>query len=248
MNEPRPTQSQIIDAAPGVARIAGGMWWRAARWGAGSGAEHGARLARAAADPVLAAEVVSEIGHELREYARDLLGITELDERVAAADAAWQRGGVVERVSNGAVPETVGLRAQGAALLRAAAEVDAEDHAHPAYARILTELAPDEGRILRLLATEGAQPSVDVRATNLIGVGSQLIAGGMNMIGAQAGCQHRDRVPAYLNNLERLGLIWFSREPIEDPAAYQVLEAQPEVLAAIRRAPRGPRRSSGAST
>ena len=54
------------------------------------------------------------------------------------------------------------------------------------------------------------------------------------MIGAQAGCQHRERVPAYLNNLERLGLIWFSREPVDDPVAYQVLEAQPEVLEAMR--------------
>jgi hypothetical protein len=41
-----------------------------------------------------------------------------------------------------------------------------------------------------------------------------------------------------LNNLERLGLIWFSREPIENPIAYQVLEAQPEVMEAIKRAPR----------
>jgi Abortive infection alpha len=104
---------------------------------------------------------------------------------------------------------------------------------HPAYARILTELAPDEGRILRLLATEGPQPSVDVRATNLIGVGSELVAFGLNMVGAQAGLQHRERVTAYLNNLERLGLIWFSRERIDDAVAYQVVEAQPEVMEAL---------------
>ena len=130
--------------------------------------------------------------------------------------------------------EREALRIRGAQLLREAARIEPDDRAHPAYARILTELAPDEGRILRLLATEGSQPAVDVRAANLIGVGSQLVAGGMNMIGAQAGCQHRERVPAYLNNLERLGLIWFSREPVADPIAYQVLEAQPDVLEAMR--------------
>ena len=43
-----------------------------------------------------------------------------------------------------------------------------------------------------------------------------------------------DRVPAYLNNLERLGLVWFSREEVEDHTRYQVLEAQPDVLAALR--------------
>lgn len=65
-------------------------------------------------------------------------------------------------------------------------------------------------------------------------MGSELVTGGINMIGAQAGCQHRTRVPAYLNNLERLGLVWFSREPVGDPEAYQVLEAQPEVMTAMR--------------
>ena len=55
------------------------------------------------------------------------------------------------------------------------------------------------------------------------------------MIGRESGVRWIDRVPAYLNNLSRLGLIWFSREPLEDPLRYQVLEAQPEVLAAMGR-------------
>ena len=58
------------------------------------------------------------------------------------------------------------------------------------------------------------------------------------MIGAEAGCRHPDRVPAYLNNLYRLGLIWFSREPVPDPLRYQVLEAQPEVAEAMAKAGR----------
>jgi hypothetical protein len=53
------------------------------------------------------------------------------------------------------------------------------------------------------------------------------------MIGAQAGCRYVERVPAYLNNLFRLGMIWFSRETLNDPLRYQVLEAQPDVLEAI---------------
>ncbi len=225
-------------SAPGLARIAAGAWWRGAKWGLGAGLRAGLELSRAAADPVLTAGVVAEIGSELREYARDLLGITELDQRVGQLMPAADSGASDNGAGNGAMPESAGLRVKGAMLLRAAAEVDSEDRAHPAYARMLTELAPDEGRILRLMATEGAQPSVDVRAANLIGVSSDLIVGGLNMIGAQAGCQRHERVPAYLNNLERLGLIWFSREPIPDPIAYQVLEAQPEVMEAIKGASR----------
>jgi hypothetical protein len=54
------------------------------------------------------------------------------------------------------------------------------------------------------------------------------------MIGAQAGLRHREHVPAYLHNLFRLGLVTFSDEPVEDPIAYQVLEAQPDVMTAIK--------------
>ena len=79
---------------------------------------------------------------------------------------------------------------------------------------------------------------MDVRATSLLGSGPGLMGARLNMIGAQSGARHRERVPAYLNNLERLGLIRFSREPIEDSIAYQVLEAQPDVMAAIQRAAR----------
>jgi hypothetical protein len=55
------------------------------------------------------------------------------------------------------------------------------------------------------------------------------------MIGEEAGCRHRDRVHAYLNNLHRLGLIWFSREPLKDAGRYQVVEARPEVVEALAR-------------
>jgi hypothetical protein len=58
------------------------------------------------------------------------------------------------------------------------------------------------------------------------------------MMGTEAGCRHVDRVPAYLNNLQRLGLIWFSDQPIDDVMAYQVIEAQPDAIAALKRAGR----------
>jgi hypothetical protein len=209
------------------------MWWRATKWTMVSSTRTGLRFGRVAADPVLSAAVVAEIGHELREYARDLLGITELDARVrelmpVPEDAA---------TTNGKVPEEVSLRIKGALLLRKAAEVDRQHHVHPAYARILTELAPDEGRILRLLATDGPQPSVDVRSITLIGSPEDL-AQGLNMVGAQAGCQEREQMASYLNNMLRLSLIEFSDKPLDDAVAYQVLEAQPEVMEAIKRVSR----------
>ena len=127
------------------------------------------------------------------------------------------------------------LSEHGDELLRRSADVRYEEESHPAYDRILSELAPDEGRILRLLLLSGPQPAVDVRTGGPIGmVSSRLIAPGLNMIGARAGCRYVDRVPQYLNNLFRLGLVWFSRETLRDPLPYQVVEAQPDVIEAIK--------------
>ena len=126
------------------------------------------------------------------------------------------------------------LRAKGEELLQRSRDVWSDEPAHPAYARILEELAPDEARVLLLLLRGGPQPSVDVRTGGPVGlVSSSLVAPGMSMIGARAGCRYLEEVPSYLNNLFRLGLIWFSREQLEDPMEYQVLEAQPDVLEAL---------------
>jgi hypothetical protein len=111
---------------------------------------------------------------------------------------------------------------------------------------MLEELAPDEARILRMMMLEGPQPSIDVRTGGPLAIlNSRLIAQGFTMIGARAGCRYPDRVPQYLNNLNRMGLIWFSRETLHDPARYQVLEAQPEMLEAAKsvRMPKFVRRS-----
>jgi len=142
-------------------------------------------------------------------------------------------GTVVAGRDEGPDPEEA-LRARGQALLERSRDVWSEDEGHPAYDQIIDQLAPDEARILLLLLRGGPQPSVDIRTGGPIGmVSSQLVAPGLTMIGPRAGCRYVERVPAYLNNLFRLGLVWFSAEPLADPLPYQVVEAQPDVLAAM---------------
>jgi hypothetical protein len=240
-NAPEPDAS-LIRAAPGLVRIAAAACWRTAEWTVGASVRASSRAVRAAVSGESPAELFQETGAEVREYARRLLGIIDAgaqEQRAGrgAADASEGRDGAAERRAS-----TASLREQGAELLRRSADTEYEEDAHPAYARILQQLAPDEGRILRLLALEGPQPSVDVRTGGPLGViKSDLLAPGLNMIGGEAGCRDRERVPAYLNNLYRLGLIWFSREPLEDIQRYLVLEAQPEVAEAMREA--GPTRT-----
>jgi hypothetical protein len=229
---PQPPRSQpgAGDVLAGLARLAAGAWLRTAGWGLGVTL----RVLRAAGDPQELGELTSDVADGIRGYARQFLGVADLEERIRQMIP----GSAVVRPSreyddDGTAPIEL-LRRQAADLLRQSAAMDLQDGAHPAYARILEELAPDEARMLRLLATEGAQPAIDVRAVQLIGLGSSTVAEGMNMIGQEAGCSYPERVPSYLSNLHRLGLIWFSKEPIDDPVRYQVLEAQPEVLGAIK--------------
>jgi hypothetical protein len=224
------TAANALGVAPLMARLAAGAAWRTAGWTVGAYARGMNWLTRAALSDESTADLLNEARADLRDQVRDLLGFDEIEERLLG-------GRRRERRSNGG-PELHPLRERGYELLERSADVDEDEEAHPAYERILTDLAPDEARILRLLATKGAQPSVDVKTWRPLGVGSQTIAPGLSMIGAEAGCRYSERVPAYLNNLFRLGLVWFSREPLDDPGVYQVLEAQPDVIEASKRAGR----------
>jgi hypothetical protein len=230
-------QEAGLDAVPGLARLGAGAWLRTAQWYAETSLRVGARLARAAASREAAAELVDDTQAEVRKQARRVLGVVDTEGRVADAmselfaDSPWLR-----RSSQGA-PELT-LRDRGQRLLEASANVHYRQGTHPAYERILADLAPDEARILRLMATQGPQPAVDVRAGFAFVPGSRLVKQGSTMIGAEAGLRFVDQVPAYLNNLNRLGLVWFSREAVRDRERYQVIEVQPEILEALREAGR----------
>jgi len=235
-----------------VARIGVSAWWHTTEWAVQTSIRASRRLLEAAVSAESAVDLAQDARHAARDAVRDLLDIADIEQRLTDAGPA---GEMAKRVVDAVpmpqrpAPTTEGrqrarrdgsadagrsLREEGELLLRKSRDVRYEQDAHPAYERILSELAPDEGRVLRLLLLDSPQPAVDVRTGGPLGIiRSHLIAPGLSMIGARAGCRYVDRVPAYLNNLFRLGMIWFSRETLHDPLRYQVLEAQPDVLAAI---------------
>ncbi|MET0840163.1 MAG: Abi-alpha family protein, partial [Marmoricola sp.] len=245
---------EAAEALPGMARITANAAERSAAWGLGSSLRAGRLFVRALTDPETAGELVQEVAKDVSEATRTVSDVA----RAVSAGVPLPRALLDATVSLSSVvladvtprqPEVpeASLRERGEALLHRSRDVWSEDDdTHPAYSRILDDLAPDEARILLLLLRGGPQPSVDVRTGGPVGlVSSALIAPGMSMIGARAGCRYLDEVPAYLNNLFRLGLIWFSREQLEDPMEYQVVEAQPDVLSAMHsvRFPKVVRRS-----
>ncbi len=185
------------------------------------------RATEAAARGEPTGQVVQDLTAELRAYVRDLLGLSDGRSQPGGGAPLRPRRFRAEEASREA------LRSRGYELLRRSADVSLEDASHPAYMRILESLAPDEARILRFLVRNGPQPSVDVRAG--LPLVSELVAPGCSMIAAEAGCSHPGFARPYMDNLHRLGLVWFSREPVRDPRRYQVLEAQPEVMEARRK-------------
>lgn len=234
----------VAENLPGLARIAGSAALHTAGWGARTTARSWLRVGRAVTNREEAAALVREVGTvvgTVGEIARQVADGTPVGTALVRAGSAL--GGVPERTRESAPPAVVGevvgsrplsLRDRGQALLERSRDVWGTEDRHPAYDRILDELAPDEARILVMLLREGPQPAVDVRTGGPIGmVSSQLIAPGLNMIGPRAGLRYLDHVPSYLNNLVRLGLVWTSREPVTEHMQYQVLEAQPDVLAAL---------------
>lgn len=231
----QPARINVLSTGVGLARLTVGTSAKLGRWGLGASLRIGNRVIKAAVSGESATTLLDDATHAIRDQARDLLGLVDDAGRMVG----WQRSDGVEAADHGrpaiAALTPADLRARGAALLDAPSEMAEGTPSHPAHARMLDELAPDEARIVRLLAVEGPQPAVDVRTYSPFPGGSELIAGGLHMIATRAVLHHADRTAAYLANLMRLGLVVASREPLADPLAYQPLEAQADVVAALGR-------------
>ncbi|HWU24083.1 MAG TPA: Abi-alpha family protein [Nocardioides sp.] len=232
----------VVETLPGLARVAGSAALHTAGWGLRTTSRNWMRVGRAVTNREEAASLVREVSQyvgTLGEIAKQVAdGIPVATVLMNAGTALGgppvrpQASSTVDGVVVDSRPTS--LRERGQDLLAKSRDVWSSDNRHPAFDRILDEMAPDEARILVMLLERGPQPSVDVRTGGPIGmVSSQLVAPGLNMVGARAGLRYLDQVPAYLNNLFRLGLIWFSREAVKEHQEYQVLEAQPDVLAAM---------------
>lgn len=231
--------SAVAESLPGLARVTATAAFNTAGWGLRTLARNSGRISRAATNRDEAVGLIRDVGSvvgTVGDIARQVADGVPIGTVLARAAESLGGDPPHHETPNGVVVENrpASLRDRGQRLLERSRDVWRTEDAHPAYDRILDELAPDEARILVMLLKNGPQPSVDVRTGGPIGaVSSTLIAPGLNMVGARAGLRYLDRVPAYLNNLFRLGLVWFSREALRDHLEYQVLEAQPDVLAAI---------------
>jgi abortive infection alpha-like protein len=240
----RPARAEVIPAdesrnapielallgVPQLARVAAVSSWRVASWSLNAALAGTGLVLRHASSGAPPATVIQNIALDVRT-------------------AAWHALGLQDDTDQHGVPESIApisattedLRVRGSDLMRRSNDVHIVEDTHPAFARILAEITPDEARILRFLCLEGPQPSIDIRTNRPLGIGSELVADGLNMIAEHAGCRNVDRIHPYLTNLFRLGLLEFSKEQVSNPQRYQLVEAQPKVTEVLHRAGRWPR-------
>ncbi|WP_280382090.1 Abi-alpha family protein [Nocardia wallacei] len=205
-----------VRTATGVMRVALSAVTEATAWGVGTALGVADTVVRGSMAGRPPQHVLSEAGEQVRDSVRRALGIPPPIDRPAAESAP-------------------SLRERGAELLRRSASVHGSDGDHPAFARILSDLAPDEARVLRFLYLDGAQPALDIRTGRPLNPGAQRIEPGLNMIGTDATLRFPERIGSYLTNLRRLGLVESTRDPLDNPARYQLLESQPEVRRLLKR-------------
>ncbi|MEU6828721.1 Abi-alpha family protein [Nocardia beijingensis] len=237
-------EARLIRGVFRAAGVAAGTVVRGSQWAVGTTYEVTREITQAALDGESSAEIAERTGNALRSIARSALGVTEGSVReivsyvpTSNGPASQQALAVGPYLRSASTEE---LRRRGDALLARSADVYFTEDVHPAYDRILDEIAPDEARILRFMALNGPQPSVDVRTNRPLGIGSELVQGDLTSVPEQAGVRYPDRARSYLINLNRLGLTLTSDDPVV-LSRYMVLEVQPVVEAALKKAGRAPK-------
>lgn len=95
-------------------------------------------------------------------------------------------------------------------LLAASMDKTTATKAHPAFTEIIKQLTPDEAKLIALFPQSLYMPIIDIRDAEVNEAGYSeshtRVITNFSRLGQLAGCQHIDLVPAYLDNLVRLGL------------------------------------------
>ncbi len=96
-------------------------------------------------------------------------------------------------------------------LLASAMDKDSVQKAHPSFVSVISELSPDEAKLLKAISRAKALPKLDIKIRfiepNGQDKGSIYIYKNFTLLGTEAGLLYPDLTPTYLSNLERLNLI-----------------------------------------
>ena len=105
---------------------------------------------------------------------------------------------------------------------------------HPGFLTVLRQLTPDETRIFSRFESDGPYPVLTVQSRPKHGGARHTELRHFSLLGVEAGCEHPERAPLYLDNLCRLGLTELRPTKLsEDTRMFKPLEQSPEVAALV---------------
>jgi hypothetical protein len=163
--------------------------------------------------------------------------LRDLGERVSAIPGARRRAPAVAfaaRALAASVRNDATMRERYLNLLAASIDGARADRVHPGFLEVLRQLTPDEARIISVFQHDGPYPIVSVQSRYRHGAAIGTALRNFSLLGEQAACENPGRVPLYIDNLVRLGLVELRRVRIsEDTRIFRAVEQHPEVLAAI---------------
>jgi hypothetical protein len=100
------------------------------------------------------------------------------------------------------------LREMFANLIANSMDSETAKNAHPAFVDIIKSMTSDEAKLLKIFFPDVYKPIIDVKLKMKKGDGGEHnLLYNHSIIGQQAGCEHLDLVPNYIDNLCRLGLL-----------------------------------------
>ena len=108
------------------------------------------------------------------------------------------------------------------------------------FHHILDQLVADEARIISALSDGSSSPLVSIHDWTRRRVQGRAVLENASLIGRTANVALPDMVPSYVSHLLSLGLVEIGPEDPDLKDDYEVLMAEPSVLAAIKTASRGP--------
>jgi hypothetical protein len=170
--------------------------------------------------------------------------LRDLGERVTAIPGARRRAPALAFAAQalaGSVRHGSTLRERYLNLLAATMDEETSARVHPAFLGILRELTADEVRLVSQFQHDGPFPLVSVVARYRFGGSLSTELRNYSRLGAEARCEHPERVPLYIDNLCRLGLTEIRPVRIaDDTRGFRALEESPEVKAAVARVEANP--------
>lgn len=129
--------------------------------------------------------------------------------------------------------ENESLREMFANLIANSMDSETAENSHPAFVDIIKSMTSDEAKILKVFVPNIYKPIMDVKLKMKTGVkGEHNLLENYSAIGKEAGCEHLDLVPNYIDNLCRLGLLTMpAGRHLVSENAYDVLTGTDEYKA-----------------